>query len=128
MHNFKLGKLSYVMILFWISVCWQLYTYSLLGLIMKVSAVFANVITTFGAPLIPILSVIIFHDKMSGVKAISIVLAIWGFASYAYQQYLDEQKQKADQVFRNCKSGASQEFLGTQSGGCAKENSCICID
>lgn len=96
MHNFELGKFSYVMILFWISVCWQLYTYCLLGLIMKVSAVFANVITTLGAPLIPIMSVIIFNDKMSGVKAISIVLAIWGFSSYAYQQYLDELKHKAD--------------------------------
>ncbi|MCE0482367.1 hypothetical protein HAX54_041055 [Datura stramonium] len=107
MHNFELGKLTYVMILFWISVCWQLYTYSLLGLIMKLSAVFANVISTLGAPLIPIMSVIIFNDKMSGVKAISIVLAIWGFSSYAYQQYLDELKHKADQVLKKC-NGASE--------------------
>ncbi|CAN4082077.1 unnamed protein product [Withania somnifera] len=92
MHNFELGKLSYLMILFWISVCWQLYTYSLLGLIMKVSAVFANVVTTLGAPLIPIMSVIIFNDKMSGVKVVSIILAIWGFFSYVYQQHLDELK------------------------------------
>ncbi|XP_025885122.1 probable purine permease 10 isoform X2 [Solanum lycopersicum] len=62
----------------------------------EVSAVFANVITTLGAPLIPIMSVIIFNDKMSGVKAISIVLAIWGFSSYAYQQYLDELNHKDD--------------------------------
>ncbi|KAK4710863.1 hypothetical protein R3W88_005376 [Solanum pinnatisectum] len=96
MNNFELGRLAYVMILIWISVCWQLYTYCLLGLIMKVSAVFANVITTLGAPLIPIMSVIIFNDKMSGVKAISIVLAIWGFSSYAYQQYLDELNHKGD--------------------------------
>ncbi|KAH0696886.1 hypothetical protein KY290_014308 [Solanum tuberosum] len=63
---------------------------------MDVSAVFANVITTLSAPLIPIMSVIIFNDKMSGVKAISIVLAIWGFSSYAYQQYLDELNHKGD--------------------------------
>ncbi|XP_004233091.1 purine permease 21-like isoform X1 [Solanum lycopersicum] len=96
MNNFEVGRLAYIMILIWISVCWQLYTYCLLGLIMKVSAVFANVITTLGAPLIPIMSVIIFNDKMSGVKAISIVLAIWGFSSYAYQQYLDELNHKDD--------------------------------
>ncbi|KAL3376920.1 hypothetical protein AABB24_003376 [Solanum stoloniferum] len=96
MNNFELGRLAYVMILIWISVCWQLYTYCLLGLIMKVSAVFANVITTLSAPLIPIMSVIIFNDKMSGVKAISIALAIWGFSSYAYQQYLDELNHKGD--------------------------------
>nr|XP_009775648.1 PREDICTED: probable purine permease 8 isoform X2 [Nicotiana sylvestris] len=46
MQDFELGKLTYIMILLWISLCWQLYTYSLLGLIMKVSAVFANVIST----------------------------------------------------------------------------------
>ncbi|XP_016465200.1 purine permease 21-like [Nicotiana tabacum] len=121
MQDFELGKLSYVMILFWISLCWQLYSYSLLGLIMKVSAVFANVITSLGAPLIQILAVIIFHDKMSGVKAISIVLAIWGFSSYAYQQYLDEQKHKAELSICN---GASEEFVG-ESGFTCKENSTV---
>ncbi|KAK4361301.1 hypothetical protein RND71_020253 [Anisodus tanguticus] len=121
MHNFELGKLSYIMILFWISVCWQLFTYSLLGLIMKVSAVFANVISTLGAPIIPIMSVIIFNDKMSGVKAISIVLAIWGFSSYAYQQYLDEKKHKAE-VLEKC-NGASEELLIGESRSTFKENS-----
>ncbi|OIT39342.1 PREDICTED: probable purine permease 9 isoform X3 [Nicotiana attenuata] len=119
MQDFELGKLSYIMILFWISLCWQLYTYSLLGLIMKVSAVFANVISTLGTPLDPILAVIIFHDKMSGVKAISIVLAIWGFSSYAYQQYLDEKKHKAKLL--NC-NGASEESLD-DSGVTCKEHS-----
>ncbi|KAF3669794.1 putative LRR receptor-like serine/threonine-protein kinase FLS2-like [Capsicum annuum] len=113
MHNFELGELSYVMILFWISVCWQLYTYSILGLIMKVSAVFANVIAALGAPVIPIMSVIIFNDEMRGVKAVSIVLSIWGFSSYAYQQYLDEQKNKAG-VLKNC-NGTSED-LGIESG------------
>ncbi|CAN4080156.1 unnamed protein product [Withania somnifera] len=114
MLTFELGKLSHVMILIWLSVCWQLYTYSLLGLIMKVSAVFANVITTLGTPLIPLMSVIIFNDKTSGVKAISIILAIWGFSSYAYQQYLDELKHKA-QVLKMC-NVASQGFPGTETG------------
>ncbi|OIT39341.1 PREDICTED: probable purine permease 10 isoform X1 [Nicotiana attenuata] len=121
MQDFELGEVSYVMILFWIILCWQLYSYSLLGLIMKVSAVFANVITSLGAPLIQILSVIIFHDKMSGVKAISIVLAIWGFSSYAYQQYLDEQKHKAELSICN---GASEEFVGEGDFTC-KENSTV---
>ncbi|XP_075103131.1 purine permease 21-like [Nicotiana tabacum] len=96
MQDFELGEVSYVMILFWIS--------------------------SLGAPLIQILSVtIIFPDKMSGVKAISIVLAIWGFSSYAYQQYLDEQKHKAE--FLNC-NGASEELVG-ESGFTCKENSTV---
>ncbi|KAJ8545340.1 hypothetical protein K7X08_017923 [Anisodus acutangulus] len=96
MHEYKLGKVSYVMTLVWNALSWQIYTVGLLSLIMKVSALFANVITTLSVPLIPVLAVIIFHEKMSGVKAVSMILAIWGFLSYGYQQYLDELKLKAD--------------------------------
>jgi hypothetical protein len=40
---------------------------------------------------------------MGGVKAISMVLAIWGFISYAYHHYLDDrnckdEKRNADEV------------------------------
>ncbi|XP_059289319.1 probable purine permease 6 isoform X2 [Lycium ferocissimum] len=96
MQEYKLGKVSYVMTLVWNALCWQIYTIGVLSLIMKVSALFANVITTVCVPLVPALAVIIFHDKMSGVKAVSMILAIWGFLSYGYQQYLDEVKLKAD--------------------------------
>ncbi|KAK4347337.1 hypothetical protein RND71_033676 [Anisodus tanguticus] len=96
MHEYKLGKVSYVMTLVWNALSWQIYTIGLLSLIMKVSALFANVITTLSVPLIPVLAVIIFHEKMSGVKAVSMILSIWGFLSYGYQQYLDELKLKAD--------------------------------
>ncbi|KAL0010751.1 hypothetical protein SO802_005859 [Lithocarpus litseifolius] len=37
-----------------------------------------------------------FHDKIDGVKAISMVLAIWGFISYFYQHYLDDSESKAE--------------------------------
>ncbi|MCE0482366.1 hypothetical protein HAX54_041053 [Datura stramonium] len=96
MREYKLGKVSYVMTLVWNALSWQIYTIGLLSLIMKVSALFANVITTLSVPLIPVLAVIIFNEKMSGVKAVSMILAIWGFLSYGYQQYLDEHKLKAD--------------------------------
>lgn len=96
MREYKLGQVSYAMTLVWNALSWQIYTIGLLSLIMKVSALFANVITTLSVPLIPVLAVIIFHEKMSGVKAVSMILAIWGFLSYGYQQYLDELKLKAD--------------------------------
>ena len=38
------------------------------------------------------LAVLFFHDKMDGIKGISMVLAIWGVVSYVYQQYLDDTK------------------------------------
>ncbi|XP_015064419.1 purine permease 21-like [Solanum pennellii] len=90
MSEYKLGKVSYVMTLVWNALAWQIYTIGLLSLIMKVSALFANVITALSVPLIPVLALIFFNEKMSGVKVISMILAIWGFLSYGYQQYLDE--------------------------------------
>ncbi|KAH9608207.1 hypothetical protein KSS87_009715, partial [Heliosperma pusillum] len=47
---------------------------------------------TLGLPLVPVFAVIFFHDKMSGVKVVALVLAIWGFMSYIYQHYLDDRK------------------------------------
>lgn len=96
MQEYKLGKVSYVMTLVWNALLWQIYTIGLLSLIMRVSALFANVITTLSVPLIPVLALIVFDEKMNGVKVMSMILAIWGFLSYGYQQYLDEVKLKAD--------------------------------
>lgn len=42
----------------------------------------------------PILGIIVFHDKFNWVKAIAFFLALWGFLSYTYQHYLDDQKAK----------------------------------
>ena len=49
-----------------------------------------------GLPVIPVLAVILFHEKMNGVKAISILLGIWGFISYFYQHYHDDSESKAE--------------------------------
>ena len=53
-------------------------------------------ISVLGLPVIPVLAVIFFHDKMDGVKAISMVLPIWGFISYFYQHDLDDSESKAE--------------------------------
>ncbi|KAH9627386.1 hypothetical protein KSS87_001225 [Heliosperma pusillum] len=89
MHAYELGKVSYVMTLVWTALTWQLYSIGIVGLINKVSSLFSNVVATLGLPIVPVLAVIFFHDSMDGVKVVAMVLAIWGFVSYGYQQYLD---------------------------------------
>ncbi|KAM6588509.1 hypothetical protein CsatA_011114 [Cannabis sativa] len=96
------SKVSYVMTLVWTALTWQICSVGLLGLIFEVSSLFSNVISTLALPVIPILAVIFFHDKMNGLKVIAMVLAIWGFLSYIYQHYLDDLKHKAH------KSGSSE--------------------
>ncbi|BFG31154.1 hypothetical protein CerSpe_174280 [Prunus speciosa] len=95
MKEYKQGRVSYIMTLLWTAVTWQISSVGLLGLIFEVSSLFSNVISTLALPLVPILAVIFFHDKMDGVKVMVMLLAIWGFISYIYQNYRDVSESKA---------------------------------
>ncbi|KAI5331482.1 hypothetical protein L3X38_021608 [Prunus dulcis] len=94
MGMYKLGTVSYVMNLVWTAITWQLFNIGAIGLILEASSLFSNAISAMGLPVVPVLAVIFFHDKMDGIKAMAMVLAIWGFISYAYQHYLDDRKSK----------------------------------
>lgn len=95
MEKFKGGKAYYVNNLFWTAVSWQVFGICCIGLIFKVSSLFSNAISVVGLPIAPALAVVFFHDKMTGAKIVSLLLAIWGFISYLYQTYLDDLKAKA---------------------------------
>ncbi|KAI3407509.1 uncharacterized protein J3R85_020943 [Psidium guajava] len=92
MESFGEGRASYVLTLVFTAVCWQVCSVGVVGLIFIVSSLFSNVISTVGLAVTPVASVIVFHDKMNGVKVIAMLLALWGFASYIYQNYLDDSK------------------------------------
>lgn len=94
MDGFSTGRVSYVMTLVWTAVSWQVCSVGVVGLIFVVSSLFSNVISTVSLALTPIAAVIVFHDKMNGVKVIAMLMAIWGFATYIYQNYLDDLKVK----------------------------------
>ncbi|XP_077235201.1 putative purine permease 11 isoform X2 [Tasmannia lanceolata] len=104
MDGFAKGRVSYLMTLIWTAVAWQIAAVGVVGLIFLVSSLFSNVISTLALPVVPVFAVIFFHDKMDGVKIVSMMLAIWGFVSYIYQHYLDDSKSKlsrsdANEVF-----------------------------
>ena len=94
MDGFQKGKVAYVMTLVWTGVSWQVASVGVVGLIFVVSSLFSNVISTLAFPVVPVFAVIFFHDKMDGVKVMAMLIAIWGFVSYIYQQYLDDSKEK----------------------------------
>ncbi|KAL2901556.1 Purine permease 21 [Bienertia sinuspersici] len=112
MRDYEKGRIIYVMVLTFTAICWQVSSVGMLGLIFEVSSLFSNVINTLSLPLIPIFAVVFFHDKMNGVKVISLVLALWGFLSYIYQHYLDnmEAATKAKTEIGNESIGATTEM------------------
>ncbi|WRX26977.1 hypothetical protein QQP08_019464 [Theobroma cacao] len=100
MEGYELGKISYVMILLWTAIAWQIFGVGSVALIVNVSALFCNVISALGLRITPIMAMFVFH----GVKGISMVLAIWGFISYLYQHYLD-----------NCRMNAENKIGSTEA-------------
>ena len=62
----------------------QVFDVGVVGLIFLVSSLFSNVISTLALPIVPILSMGFFHDRMDALKIISMLLSIWGFVSYVF--------------------------------------------
>ncbi|ESQ55591.1 hypothetical protein EUTSA_v10025436mg [Eutrema salsugineum] len=97
MEEFRLGKSYYLLITIGATISWQACSIGSVGLILEVSSLFSNVISTLCLPVVPVLAVVFFHDEMSAIKLIAMFLAIWGFVSYAYQHYVDDPKPEEDQ-------------------------------
>ncbi|KFK28497.1 hypothetical protein AALP_AA7G003500 [Arabis alpina] len=97
MEEFQLGKISYILVNIGSTISWQAFSIGSVGLVLEVSSLFSNVISTLCLPVVPVLAVVFFRDEMSGIKLVAMFLAIWGFVSYAYQHYVDEQKPKEEQ-------------------------------
>ncbi|EFH46323.1 predicted protein [Arabidopsis lyrata subsp. lyrata] len=97
MQEFQLGKNSYLLITIGSTISWQAFSIGSVGLILEVSSLFSNVISTICLPVVPVLAVVFFRDEMSRIKLIAMFLAIWGFVSYAYQHYVDDRKPEEEQ-------------------------------
>ncbi|KAL0918159.1 hypothetical protein M5K25_010152 [Dendrobium thyrsiflorum] len=54
-----------------------------------------------GLPLVPIFAVVFFHERMDGVKAVALLIAILGFVNYVYQHFLDDTKEKRAMTTRD---------------------------
>lgn len=93
MDRFGKGEVAYLMTMIWYAVASQLYSVGAIMLVYQVSSLFCNVIITLGLPIVPILALIFFHDGLGGVKIVAMLLAVWGFISYIYQQHLEDSKE-----------------------------------
>ncbi|KAL6847842.1 hypothetical protein ACP4OV_021970 [Aristida adscensionis] len=90
MAGFRGGRAAYMATFAGIAVSWQAATLGMVRLITRASSLFANVTSTLGLPLVPILAVVMFGDKVTGIKVVAMLMAVWGFLSFVYQHYLDD--------------------------------------
>ncbi|KAG4960675.1 putative purine permease 11 [Glycine max] len=94
MRRFKAGREVYMLTLVGTALAWQICSVGVVGLIYLVSSLFSNVMSMLSLPLVPVAAVLLYREQMDGVKIVAMLLAILGFSSYIYQNYLDENKPK----------------------------------
>ncbi|GLT31261.1 hypothetical protein SLA2020_060080 [Shorea laevis] len=77
-----LGKFSYAMTVIETAIASQIFVVGTIGLIFEVSSLSSNAISVLGLPIIPIVTVIFFHDKRDVVK----VIGIWclGYTGFCF--------------------------------------------
>ncbi|KAL5206014.1 hypothetical protein ABZP36_034223 [Zizania latifolia] len=80
--GFRHGEVSYVMVMVWSAVTFQLGVLGGTGVLFLASTVLAGVLNAVRVPVTSIAAAIWFHDPMSGFKILSLVITVWGFASY----------------------------------------------
>ncbi|KVH89271.1 protein of unknown function DUF250 [Cynara cardunculus var. scolymus] len=45
----------------------------------------------------PLAAVVVFHKNLNGLKVITMLMGLWGFSTYIYQNYLDDLRMKGKQ-------------------------------
>ncbi|PSS08120.1 Purine permease [Actinidia chinensis var. chinensis] len=86
-RGFKGGKVSYIMVLIWSAITFQLGVLGGTAVLFLSSTVLAGVLNAVRVPITSIAAVILMNDPMSGFKILSLVITFWGFASYIYGNY-----------------------------------------
>ncbi|XP_057823129.2 probable purine permease 11 [Cryptomeria japonica] len=95
-HHFRAGERGYVLTLLWSAISWQMCVVGTYGLVSMVSSLFSMVVSTLTLPILPVLALLLFDDKINSLKVIGMVLGIWGFVSYAYGGY--QESKKAEEI------------------------------
>ncbi|KAI5073164.1 hypothetical protein GOP47_0011873 [Adiantum capillus-veneris] len=88
-RTFTLGPSLYIVTLVGSAIGWQMFFLGGAGIIFLASSLLSCVFATAMLPLLSMLAVIFFHDSFSALKAVAMLLSIWGFVSYIYGGYLD---------------------------------------
>ncbi|KAK9122922.1 hypothetical protein Sjap_012524 [Stephania japonica] len=88
-REFGLGETAYYLVLASTAVVSEMSLVGTVGLIFCASSVFTGVFAATLVPMTTVAAVVVYHEKFSGEKGISLALCVWGFASYLYGSYRD---------------------------------------
>ncbi|KAF9589404.1 hypothetical protein IFM89_023680 [Coptis chinensis] len=84
---YELGEGSYYVVLVFSAIAWQCFFLGAVGVIFSASSLLSGIMIAVMLPLTEILAVIIYHEKFTVEKGISLALSLWGFVSYFYGEF-----------------------------------------
>ncbi|KAF5445711.1 hypothetical protein F2P56_034742 [Juglans regia] len=82
--SFKGGTTSYLLVLIWGAITFQLGVLGGTAVLFLSSTVLAGVLNAIRVPITSIAAVILLDDPMGGFKILSLMVTFWGFGSYIY--------------------------------------------
>ncbi|XP_065850524.1 probable purine permease 5 isoform X1 [Euphorbia lathyris] len=78
------GEDSYIKVIVWAAITFQLGSLGATGVVYLGSSVMAGIVNAVRNPITSIVAVVVLNDPMSGLKMMSLLLTLWGFACYIY--------------------------------------------
>ncbi|XP_010549318.1 PREDICTED: purine permease 3-like [Tarenaya hassleriana] len=83
-ETFQLGPSLYYVVLVGASLMWQCFFLGAIGVIFCASSLVSGILIAVLLPVTEVLAVVFYHETFSSEKGVSLVLSLWGFASYFY--------------------------------------------
>ncbi|KAL3631877.1 hypothetical protein CASFOL_024861 [Castilleja foliolosa] len=82
--SYELGETNYYIVVVWIAILCQCYSFGVLGIIFSSSSLVSGIVVAALLPATELLAVIVYHEKFQVEKGVSLFLSMWGFISYFY--------------------------------------------
>ncbi|XP_010538169.1 PREDICTED: purine permease 3-like [Tarenaya hassleriana] len=98
--TFKLGETLYYVVIVFASMMWQCFFLGAIGVIFCASSLVSGILIAVLLPLTEILAVVFFGEKFQAEKGVSLVLSLWGFASYFYGEVKSDKERRDNERTR----------------------------
>ncbi|TVU18078.1 hypothetical protein EJB05_34148, partial [Eragrostis curvula] len=88
----------YYMVLVSSAVLWRVCSLGLVGVVFGVHTLLAGILLAVFIPVTEVAAVIFLHEKFSSENGVSVVLALWGLASYSYDEWSEAKAKKKEEM------------------------------
>ncbi|GLU16118.1 hypothetical protein SLE2022_325680 [Rubroshorea leprosula] len=93
-REFELGEAKYYVVVVITSMIWQCFFLGAIGVIFCGSSLLSGIIIAVALPVTEILAVIIYRERFTAEKGVSLALSLWGFGSYFYGEIKHNKKKR----------------------------------